>query len=85
MLHTKIYLVDGRLAAFGSANFNQRSVRQDDELSLIAVDRALCATLQQDFENDLEHAERVRPGAWRRRGLGQRLLETLITPFRKEM
>lgn len=85
MLHTKIYLVDGRLSAFGSINFNQRSVRQDDEFSLIAIDRALYATLQQDFENDLEHAEPVTPGAWRRRGLGQRLFETMVTPFRKEM
>lgn len=85
MLHTKIYLADGRLVGFGSANFNQRSVRKDDEFSLIAVDRVLCATLQRDFENDLAHAEPVTPGAWRRRGLGQRLFETVITPFRKEM
>ncbi len=38
MMHAKIVTVDGALAMFGSANFNYRSLRKDDELIVTTSD-----------------------------------------------
>ncbi len=52
LVHAKIITLDGVLACFGSANFNQRSGNQDEEVALNALSTALCAQLDQHFEED---------------------------------
>ena len=59
MLHAKTLVVDDELVAFGSANFNFRSFRQDDEILVSAIDPALHQTLCDDFLDDLRHAEEL--------------------------
>lgn len=38
MLHAKIMTVDGTVANIGSANFNSRSFRKDEEVNLVVFD-----------------------------------------------
>ena len=73
MLHAKTLVVDDDIAAFGSANFNFRSFRQDDEILVNCVDPALNRTLAEDFRNDLEAAEEVPLPYTAPRGLRARL------------
>lgn len=52
MLHAKVLTIDGCIADIGSSNFNDRSVRHDEEIDLVAYDRDLVAVLDEDFERD---------------------------------
>lgn len=75
MLHVKLVLVDEAVVCIGSANFNQRSMRQDDEVVMVVLDPHLVAYLERDFEADRQHCEPLDPAKWRRRGLLRRTLE----------
>lgn len=77
MLHAKVTLVDGLVASTGSANLNARSLVLDEELNLVMFDRRLAEVLDSHFDEDLERAEEVDPGAWSRRSLGQKGKEAL--------
>ncbi|MFW6092709.1 MAG: phospholipase D-like domain-containing protein [Pseudomonadota bacterium] len=84
MLHTKIFTVDGVAACIGSANFNQRSMRKDDELALVVLHDDIVRRLDDDFEADLEHCDQLKPGEWKRRGAVQRVLEVVSAPVRPQ-
>lgn len=77
MMHAKVITVDERFACVGSANFNQRSMCQDDEICLVIDDADVTATLDAHFEHDLERTRRIELGEWKRRGVLRRTKEAL--------
>jgi cardiolipin synthase len=77
MMHAKVITVDERFACVGSANFNQRSMCQDDEICLVIDAPEVTALLDAHFAQDLERAHEIRPGDWKRRGLLRRTKEML--------
>ncbi|MFW5740284.1 MAG: phospholipase D-like domain-containing protein [Myxococcota bacterium] len=77
MMHTKIVLVDDVLAVVGSANFNQRSMRWDDEVCLVVLDADVVETLRRDLREDLGRSREVTLEKWRRRPWWQRVHEFL--------
>jgi cardiolipin synthase len=83
MLHAKLLAVDERIAAVGSANFDNRSLALNFETIAVLYDAELAAQLARSFEIDLRCARRyVKPG--RRATLGQRLSEAtarLLSPL----
>jgi cardiolipin synthase len=83
MLHAKIMTVDGILANVGSANLNARSTALDEEINLVAIDPALVATLDSQFDEDLSRSTRLQPGRWEHRSLLQRLAETVVAPIKR--
>lgn len=86
MIHAKLIMVDGVLSCIGSANLNYRSVVKDDEIALVVLDPDLTGKLEADFDQDLEHAERVRPeDAGSDRPLWRRVLSGLASLGRREL
>lgn len=81
MLHTKIITVDGLVATVGSANFDQRSLRTNEEANVVVFDPRVVAELDSHFEEDLAQAERIDPARWVRRGLAQRAQERVTGLF----
>jgi cardiolipin synthase A/B len=79
MLHAKVLTVDGRIADVGSANFNDRSVRWDEECDIVVIDPDLVDCLDADFDTDLQDAVRVTEEEWAQRGLLQRAQETVAS------
>ena len=59
--------VDGCVANIGSANLNMRSVSLDEEINVVVVDDDLAATLEKQFDEDLDRSVRIEPGRWERR------------------
>lgn len=82
MLHAKIMTVDGLVANVGSANFNARSTELDEEINLVIMDDDVVATLDAQFDEDLERSEAIEPARWEDRSVHQRILERLTTPLR---
>jgi cardiolipin synthase len=81
LLHAKTMVIDGIWATIGSANLDYRSFRLNDELNVVAYDRAFAAGLAQVFQEDLRYAKRIDLEAWKDRALGGRVLELLAIPF----
>ncbi|HEY3158143.1 MAG TPA: phospholipase D-like domain-containing protein [Vicinamibacterales bacterium] len=67
MMHAKAMMVDGLFSVVGSANFDNRSLELNDELSVAVFDRALTARLEGDFENDLTRSKKIDLESWRAR------------------
>ena len=67
MMHAKAIVVDRRWSIFGSANFDNRSLELNDEITIAADDPALAATLSAAFDADLEKSREWRADEWRRR------------------
>jgi cardiolipin synthase A/B len=85
MLHAKSMVVDGSWSSVGSVNFDNRSFQLHDEATLCVWDREFASRLEEVFERDLEHAEPMRLGRWRRRGPLQRASERASTLLRREL
>lgn len=75
MMHAKVITVDGVIASVGSANFNQRSIRHDDEANLVVVDPAVVAVLDRHLDDDMDSTIVLDPQRWAERGLVQRVAE----------
>jgi cardiolipin synthase len=67
MMHAKAMIVDGQWSIFGSANFDNRSLELNDEVTVATDDRALAEALTASFERDLSRAREWRADEWRRR------------------
>jgi cardiolipin synthase len=69
MLHHKTMVVDSAWATVGTTNFDNRSFAHNEESNVCFTDHDLVEQLEALLLDDLAHAERVDPAAWRRRGL----------------
>ena len=82
VLHSKSATIDGVWTAIGSSNFDPRSVVFNDEVDAIVLGSATAAAFEHVIQDDLAHATPIDRESWRRRPLGQRLLELFeVTSF----
>jgi len=82
VLHSKTASVDGVWTSVGSSNFDPRSVVFNDEVDAIVLGSATGNDFQRMFEADLAKARQIDREEWRRRPVGQRLLELFeVTSF----
>jgi cardiolipin synthase len=70
-------------AVVGSSNFNRRSLDHDEEVVLVALDRAVAAELAADLDADLERSTEIDLTRWRNRSRRQRVLEAVTLPLRR--
>lgn len=73
LLHSKVALVDGEVAAVGSANLDPRSFRHNLELNVNVHDAGVTRALRDALEIDRAASVRVDPEAWSRRSVTERL------------
>ena len=85
MFHPKTMVVDGVFATVGSANFDNRSFRLNDELNLTLYDPAIGVRLERIFEEDRARAKPYTLEDHRHRSIRDRLYEWLILPVRSEL
>lgn len=85
MIHQKITVVDSLIVSVGSGNLNHRSLLQDDEIQLTVTDPEFAGRMRSLLTTDLESAELVTPGQWKRRGVLQRAAEAVSNRFRSQM
>ena len=81
MMHAKATMVDGLLSIIGSANFDNRSLELNDELSVAIFDPAVTARLESDFEKDLTQSKRIDLDSWRSRPIPNRARDWLWSYF----
>ena len=85
MYHCKMMIVDDRWVSVGSANFDNRSFRLNDEANLNILSAGFAAEQARVFEADKRKAHEVTCEEWRQRSLWKRFLEQLSAPFRSQL
>lgn len=75
MMHAKVMTIDGTVASVGSANFNQRSLRHDDEANIVVFDPDVVAVLDEHLDDDMRSTVMLDPARWADRGMFQRVAE----------
>lgn len=82
-LHAKITIIDDHLVSLGSANFDNRSFRLNDEANLSVLDPALAQELAADFTADLRRSRQITLEEWHARPYTERLLAHLARRIRR--
>jgi cardiolipin synthase len=72
-IHQKVMIVDREWCTVGSTNFDPRSFRINDEISVAIYDRAVASELAEEFENDIRGARQWTLEKWRARSFAHRV------------
>jgi cardiolipin synthase len=83
--HCKYMIVDDCWSSVGSANFDNRSLRLNEEANLNVLDKGFAARQTRIFEEDKSHSRRVTLADWRRRPLEEKLKGTAGLILRSQM
>jgi cardiolipin synthase A/B len=81
-LHAKCMMIDGKIFAIGSTNFDYRSFRYMHEVVLIGLDESIIGQLKNHIQASLRESIPFDYRSWERRPRLQRLFEWLLVPFR---
>lgn len=85
MYHRKFMLVDHCWVSVGSANFDTRSFRLNDEICLNVLDDGFAGHMAEQFENDKRHCREITLEQWHKRPLGQKLVDWLCAALRSQL
>jgi cardiolipin synthase A/B len=84
MMHAKHVVIDGKWSIVGSANMDIRSKELNEENVVGILDAAFAEQLEASFVDDLEHCIEIDRVAWRRRGIGARIIERICVLFAEQ-
>jgi cardiolipin synthase len=75
LLHAKTAVVDGVWSTVGSANIDQRSFLNNDEVNAVVIGEKFAEQMEKMFQGDMAQSTEITYEAWKRRGLGSRVKE----------
>ena len=81
----KVVIVDDIWSIVGSVNFDERSLRINDEANLNVLDRAFAAQLIKTFEDDKDHSLPLELKDFRKRNIFLRASDHFIGLFRSQL
>jgi cardiolipin synthase len=79
LFHNKLMVVDGYLTIAGSANFDNRSFRLNDESNINIYDRAFAAHMTDVIDEDIARSRELSLAQWRERPWRQRVTDWLAS------
>ena len=85
MMHCKVLVIDGLWSSVGSANFDDRSFRLNDEANLNVFSRELAETQMSLIDADIKQSRRMVLKKWRNRKFGRRVNERLALLLRSQL
>lgn len=85
MYHAKVLIVDEAWTSIGSANFDERSFRLNDEANLNVFDRDFAFEQIAIFEDDLTVSREVTLDMWKNRPLRDKLSDWLFSHLRVQL
>ncbi len=85
MYHPKVLIVDDVWTSFGSTNFDERSLRLNDEASLNVYGADFTATQIDVFEEDLRRSREITLQEWQARPLTEKVTDWLASTLRSQL
>ena len=83
--HCKYMIVDERWVTVGSANFDNRSLRLNEEANLNVLDSNFAAQHIRIFDGDKSQSHEITLAEWRRRPLSERMIGCSAGVLRSQM
>lgn len=77
LLHAKTAVIDGAWSTVGSSNLDLRSFLYNEEINAVVLGKKFAQEMEKMFTMDVAASVRIDAGSWARRGLGERLKESL--------
>ena len=84
-LHQKVMIVDREWCTIGSTNFDPRSFRINDEISVAIYDRGVAEELVAAFEADVKHSEEWTLARWEGRSVVHRVTDRLSVMLKRQL
>jgi cardiolipin synthase len=84
-LHQKVLVIDREWCTVGSTNFDPRSFRINDEISVAIYDRAVAEELASAFERDAEHSTEWTMQRWNARSLSHRVRDRVSVLAKRQL
>ena len=85
MYHCKLMIIDSLWTSVGSANFDNRSFRLNDEANLNVIDREIAAAETEKFDQDRERSREVTYRDWINRPTWQRVTDASAALLRSQL
>jgi cardiolipin synthase len=85
MYHCKTMIIDGLWTSVGSANFDNRSFRLNDEANLNIINQDFAALETQAFDADVKRSREITFADWRARPAWQRITDPAAALFRSQL
>jgi cardiolipin synthase len=85
MLHSKVLVIDDRWVSVGSANFDNRSFRLNDEANLNVMDERFAEEHARMFEKDKQACRQVTLEEWQNRAWSEKIVEHLAGLVRSQV
>ena len=85
MIHCKVMVIDGAWTSVGSANFDERSFRLNDEANLNVFSEELAREQIRHIEVDISRSKRMIRRRWARRALSRRIYEQVALLMRSQL
>ncbi len=85
MLHQKVMIADGLWVTTGSANFDNRSFRLNDEINLNVDDSSFARVMTDAFRRDLAASAEVTLAQYQHRGIPERIGEAIASVIRAQL
>ena len=85
MYHCKTMVIDGLWTSVGSANFDNRSFRLNDEANLNIIDRDFAALETRSFDDDVARSREVTLADWLARPVWQRATDAAAALSRSQL
>jgi cardiolipin synthase len=80
-----VLVIDGVWSSVGSANFDDRSFRLNDEANLNVFSEELAQRQMHLIDEDIKHSKRLVLKRWRNRQFGRRVNEQLALLLRSQL
>jgi cardiolipin synthase len=85
MIHSKLLIADGLFVSLGSANFDNRSLRLNDEANMDVLDAGFAAQQTRIFEKDLARSVRVDAKGHAKGALLEKPVQVAQTPLEPQL
>ena len=85
MFHCKVMIVDGLLVSVGSTNFDNRSMRLNDEATLNVLDADFAKAQTAIFDADLAQSVRYTHAQWLQRPWSEKMSEQVVGLFGSQL
>ncbi len=85
MYHCKCMIIDGIWTSIGSANFDNRSFRLNDEANLNVIDRDFAEAATAKFDEDLARSRKVTLAEWEERPIVTKAADAGAALFRSQL
>jgi cardiolipin synthase len=84
-IHQKVLIIDREWCTIGSTNFDPRSFRINDEISVAIYDTAVAQELARAFEEDVHGAEKWTLEQWNDRTFGHRFTDRASVLVKRQL